>query len=671
MFRLIKLALLTALIALLGVQSFAQTSQLFVADSRVGILRFDGNTGNFLNQFVKPGIGGMSDPIGITVGPDGNLYVASAGSNSVLRFNGISGKFIDAFVPSNTAGLEGAFGLTFGPNGNLYVASPYRHSVYQFNGSSGAFIDSYGVPAPNGSQYLHGIAFGPDENYYVANSNSEVHRFNGATGAFMDTFLSSSAISSDSGLAFGPDGNLYVCSYYTGSVERFNGKTGAFIDHFVPNQSGGLAKPEGIAFGPDKNLYVSSYGTGQVLKYNGKTGAFLGVFAQTSSMSYPVYIAFKPSVIFPIGVRILPQNIYGSTQATGRVVLNLPAVTDTTVVLTNTNTAATVPSSVLIPAGQTIGVFAISTVKVDSSQKGKITATSNGVLQQANITVRPAGIATITIQPTTVVGGASSKGTITLEGVLPTDTVVTLISSNPAAAKPTASNVTIPANTTSTTFDIVTTPVPYVKAVLFTATLNGTSKNATLKVLPASLSKITLSAAKIDGGSTVQATVSLTGIAMPGGIKVITTASSALASVPVSVLIPEGESSISFDVKTSDTANDTNVDISASYGSVSKSAHLTVLGARPIALSFDPATIKGGESTTGTVILTRTVGVDTTVMLTSANTAATVPASVVVPAGAYSVTFPITTTAVTVKIKGKITATLNTKSVATSLIVTP
>lgn len=67
MLRLIKLALLTVLITLLGVQSFAQTSQLFVTDSRVGILRFDGNTGNFLNQFVKPGIGGMSDPIGITV----------------------------------------------------------------------------------------------------------------------------------------------------------------------------------------------------------------------------------------------------------------------------------------------------------------------------------------------------------------------------------------------------------------------------------------------------------------------------------------------------------------------------------------------------------------------------------------------------------------------------
>jgi hypothetical protein len=47
--------------------------------------------------FVAPGSGGLQFPSGMTFGPDGHLYVSSAGSNQVLRFNGQSGAFIDVF----------------------------------------------------------------------------------------------------------------------------------------------------------------------------------------------------------------------------------------------------------------------------------------------------------------------------------------------------------------------------------------------------------------------------------------------------------------------------------------------------------------------------------------------------------------------------------------------
>ena len=47
------------------------------------VLRFDGNTGNFLGEFIPPGSGGLSNPDTIVFGPDGNgddksdIYVAS------------------------------------------------------------------------------------------------------------------------------------------------------------------------------------------------------------------------------------------------------------------------------------------------------------------------------------------------------------------------------------------------------------------------------------------------------------------------------------------------------------------------------------------------------------------------------------------------------------------
>ena len=64
--------------------------------------------------------------------------------------------------------------------------------------------------------------------------------------------------------------------------------------------------------------------------------------------------------------------------------------------------------------------------------------------------------------------------------------------------------------------------------------------------------------------------------------------------------------------------------------------------------SLNPSTVAGGAGSTGTVTITTTAPAGgTTVILSSSNPAlATVPATVTVPAGATSATFPITTTAV-------------------------
>ena len=62
---------------------------------------------------------------------DGNLYVASQGSNEVLRYNGITGTFIDDFVTAGLGGLTWPTGLIFGPDENLYVASVVAHIYFQ------------------------------------------------------------------------------------------------------------------------------------------------------------------------------------------------------------------------------------------------------------------------------------------------------------------------------------------------------------------------------------------------------------------------------------------------------------------------------------------------------------------------------------------------------------
>src|SRR4029453_8384888 len=63
-------------------------------------------------------------------------------------------------------------------------------------------------------------------------------------------------------------------------------------------------------------------------------------------------------------------------------------------------------------------------------------------------------------------------------------------------------------------------------------------------------------------------------------------------------------------------------------------------------LSLNPATVTGGNSSTGTVTLTAVAQASTTVAIASNNAAAIVPSSVVVPAGSNSRTFSVTTTQV-------------------------
>ncbi len=89
------------------------------------------------------------------------------------------------------------------------------------------------------------------------------------------------------------------------------------------------------------------------------------------------------------------------------------------------------------------------------------------------------------------------------------------------------------------------------------------------------------------------------------------------------------------------------------------------------ALTLTPSTVTGGSTAQGRVTLSATATAATTVSLASSSARASVPASVVVPAGASSVTFNVGTTTVTSATSATISATRGSSTRSATLTINP
>ena len=277
------------------------------------VLRFDEVSGAFVTNFTS---GRFDESMaGCVFGPDNNLYVTvnDLGEGAVLRYDGSSGVFLDEFVPLGSGGPMIPFALRFGTGGDLFVASAVYTNftigpgqILRYNGTNGAFRQTFVANGAGGLTCPFDFVFGPDGNLYVADGvyatpsgGAGVLRYNGSSGAFMGKFIAraSGGLTNASGIIFGPDGNCYVSSFSTDTVLKYNGTNGAFIGSFVPSGSGGLDGPQALAFGPDGQLYVCSALNHAVLRYDGKTGAFVDVFVMAGSgglSSGPSGLTFTP-----------------------------------------------------------------------------------------------------------------------------------------------------------------------------------------------------------------------------------------------------------------------------------------------------------------------------------------------------------------------------------------
>jgi len=363
-------------------------------------------------------------------------------------------------------------------------------------------------------------------------------------------------------------------------------------------------------------------------------------------------------------VTLSPSTVVGGNSSTGTVTLNANAPSGGTVVaLQSSSTNATVPNSVTVPGGTSSTTFTVNTIGVDAAATASITASLSGTSQSATLTINPASVSTVSVSPSTVVGGSSTTvtGTVTLNGQAgPSSNVITLNSSNTAAATVPAS-VSVAAGTTSATFAVTTYNVTNSQSVTITASGGGATQTTTLTVNPNTVTGLTISPATVVAGTSSTGTVTISTPAGSSGTTVKLGSSGPDAQVPSTVLVPSGATTAQFNITTSVTTSVETLTITASIGSSQQSATITLNPVNLSSISVSPTSVVGGNSSTGTVTLTAAApSVGISVNLSSGNSSVTVPPSVTVPGGATSATFTVNTTGVDASTSVTITGSLGT-----------
>jgi hypothetical protein len=128
-------------------------------------------------------------------------------------------------------------------------------------------------------------------------------------------------------------------------------------------------------------------------------------------------------------------------------------------------------------------------------------------------TPAPATLSAVSMNPSSVVGGNGSTGTVTLSSGAPSGGAVVALSSNNSAVASVPGSVTVPAGATTATFAATTAAVTTSTPVTVSAAYNGVNRTATLTVNPP--------------GQTATLTVTATGragervLSTPAGISVL------------------------------------------------------------------------------------------------------------------------------------------------------
>jgi hypothetical protein len=247
------------------------------------------------------------------------------------------------------------------------------------------------------------------------------------------------------------------------------------------------------------------------------------------------------------------------------------------------------------------------------------------------------------------------------------------LTSSDESALPLPATISMPPNLGWTQMQIQAGSVIAATPVTVTATLNSASASTQITVQPPVLKSISFSANMITGNSNAQLNVALTGQAPPGGAVLSLSSNSAAVVVPASATVPAGSSTAAIAVQTTQVAANTPATITATWNGTTVQTQVTVTPqGKPVSITLNPAVTSGSTGSFATVTVDSAPASDETLQITNSNPAvATIPGSVIIPAGSTTGGVGIVTSVVTQAAAATISASGGGVTVSANLTVEP
>jgi hypothetical protein len=499
----------------------------------------------------------------VSASPDGTIYVGSTSTIFALRPDGTL-----KWQYQQTPGAFILLGPNVGPDGNVYVVATQGIGVFSLTPQGTvrwSVPEDYSRPIVS----LQEIVFAPppaSRLYFHANDHLKGF---GLDGTPLFTYVDGLP-QDDHQPVVSPDGSLYTNLYSAlgpgltlGKFDASGGAVWQTFDKFA-TPTNALSTPEA---GPDSVVYD---GRNLASLYSLNPGSSVRWQYIDSGILYAPIVSPVNDLIFVGGIVDYGQPGFFeaiSTSGTSLWKLLLPVE----------NGLDIVPMSRarFTPDGQTAYIGTAITGQASDGYSYLYSVQTGS----APVTA-PATLSSFKLTPATVVGGSTSTGTVTLSAPAPSGGAVVALTSGNSAVATVPASATIKAGATAGSFTVYTGSVTSVTGVQINSSYSGAIVSAVLTDQPPSgpsLSSLSLLPTTVRSAASTQGTVTLSGAAPAGGVQISLSSSNAsVASVPVSILVAAGASSATFTVQSGQVKSTANATISASLGSVTKKAVLSV-----------------------------------------------------------------------------------------------
>jgi len=346
-----------------------------------------------------------------------------------------------------------------------------------------------------------------------------VAKINAAGSALLySTYLGGSGSDSGGGLAIDSAGNAYVCGGTAsldfpttpGAFDRLSNGSKAFVTKLNATGSGVIFSTLLGGSGGDGAAGIALDGAGHIWLTGTTQSPDFPVVVGAADLSYNGVADAFVSELSADGSTLLYSSFFGGTQSDSGIDVVVDANGNVYV------TGHTISSDFPVTAGAFDVVFGGDpSIFWGDAFVMKITADTATSPPPPPPPPAPATLSSLSTNPSTVVGGNPSTGTVTLSAAAPAGGASVSLTDNSAATTVPAS-VTVPAGATSANFTVTTVAVTASTSATISAMFGGATQSAVLTVNPA------------PSGQTATLTVTATGrsgervASTPAGINVAT-----------------------------------------------------------------------------------------------------------------------------------------------------